>query len=224
MKKFYLSLFLFLTLACTSKLDEKTVAAFKGYNIEKFIRERFIDKISLPNKFALFLDKGLPHPNGNSLNEVDEFHKKNFIFKAYFTAENSSKLSMPADDLNLFCKQSGGEFLQTKKFQKDYFVRKDFYPVTYFYAADNKLTSETKIMTYSENLMPSDAKSTYDDLSKRGYFGDFTCVNSGKEIWAVAIHPIGFSSKDNQPSANQLGNANLLLLQIMPIARAVNGS
>jgi hypothetical protein len=217
MKKFYIIPLLFLLCTCTHNLNEKTITVFKGYDIEKFIRERFVDRVSLPNRFALFLDRVLPLPDRGLLSKRDELRRKNFIYKAYFTDANSSYLTMPTDDLRLFCRQGDGDFLQTKKFQKDYFVRKDFYPVTHFYAVDDKVISEMEIMIKSENSLPSDARRAYRDVYERGYFGDFVCMVAGKEIWAVAIHPIGFSPKDNRAGANQLGNANLLLLQIMPL-------
>lgn len=72
-------------------LTEKTIAQYQNYDLNTFIKERFIERAGVEGsllRFNIFLDKTLPKTQTNlqSTEDLENFRKKNSIHKAYYTS------------------------------------------------------------------------------------------------------------------------------------------
>lgn len=222
MKRNYVFILLLMNIVACSQnfsLTEKTVAQYQNYDLKSFIKERFIERSGVEGsllKINVFLDKTLPKTQKNlpSTEDLENFRKNNFIYKAYYTS-NTSYLSMPKRDLELFCKTQGGKFFLTKSISKN-FVRERYSAVVASAIKNKEILNSNQLAEFDYYSGSNSAVSGYQEGMENGYFGEFSCKSekeSSSELWKVGIYPIGFIPK----KAMSQTDAHTLLLQIIQI-------
>lgn len=200
-------------------LTEKTIAQYQNYDLNTFIKERFIERDGVEGsllRFNIFLDKTLPKTQTNlpSTEDLENFRKKNSIHKAYYTS-NTNYLSMPKRDLELFCKTKGGQFLLTKSISRN-FVRERYLLVVASAIKNKEILNSNQLAEFDYYSGSKSAVSGYQEGIENGYFGEFSCETEKEKIsvlWKVGIYPIGFIPK----KAMSQTDAHTLLLQIIQI-------
>ncbi len=200
-------------------LTEKTIAQYQNYDLNTFIKERFIERAGVEGsllRFNVFLDKTLPKTQTNlpSTEDLENFRKKNSIHKAYYTS-NTNYLSMPKRGLELFCKTKGGQFLLTKSISRN-FVRERYSLVVASAIKNKEILNSNQLAEFDYYSGSKSAVSGYQEGIENGYFGEFSCETEKEKIsvlWKVGIYPIGFIPK----KAMSQTDAHTLLLQIIQI-------
>ncbi len=220
-KNFILVLFVLTAVSCSQNfsLTEKTIAQYQNYDLNTFIKERFIERAGVEGsllRFNIFLDKTLPKTQTNlpSTEDLENFRKKNSIHKAYYTS-NTNYLSMPKRDLELFCKTKGGQFLLTKSISRN-FVRERYSLVVASAIKNKEILNSNQLAEFDYYSGSKSAVNGYQEGIENGYFGEFSCeTEKGKisVLWKVGIYPIGFIPK----KAMSQTDAHTLLLQIIQI-------
>ena len=199
-------------------LTDTTITKYKNYDLKSFIQERFIERSGMEgslSKVNIFLDKTLPKTQKNlpSTEDLENFRKKNSIYKAYYTS-NTKYLSMPKRDLELFCKAQGGRFSLTKSISRNS-VRDKYSTVVASAIKNKEILDRNQLAEFDYYSGSQSAVAGYQEGMENGYFGEFSCIleKSNEIFWRVGIYPIGFIPK----KAMSQTDAHTLLLQIIQI-------
>lgn len=220
-EKIWIFILLFLVNTSCSQnfsLTEKTIAKYQNYNLKSFIQERFIERSGAEgslSKVNIFLDKTLPKTQKNlpSAEDLENFRKKNSIYKAYYTS-NIKYLSMPKKDLELLCKAQGGRFSLIQSISRN-FVRAKYLAIIASSIKNKEILDRNQLAEFDYYSGSQSAVAGYQEGMENGYFGEFSCVSekSNETLWRVGIYPIGFIPK----KAMSQTDAHTLLLQIIQI-------
>lgn len=221
MKKFWFFILLFLVNTSCSQnfsLTEKTITKYQNYDLKNFIQERFIERSGVEGsllKVNIFLDKTLPRTQKNlpSTEDLENFRKKNSIYKAYYTS-NTKYLSMPKRDLELFCKAQDGRFSLAKSISRN-FVRDRYSAVIAIAIKNKEILNRNQLAEFDYYSGSQSAVTGYQEGVDNEYFGEFNCISekSNEAFWRVGIYPIGFIPK----KAMSQTDSHTLLLQIIQI-------